>query len=268
MHFKNQYYDNIMIEATHKKIADIISANLKLIDSERGLLRNGSVLPDYQHDFPHHTGKSQTIKTEIENARKLFLEKDDECYMRLGIALHYIQDGWTSKPRTGDKHTAWEQLIQEQSERFWTGNARLCTKAWFKSVENEVNNATIPSKTKVAYWKFMQVILFGPACVIGIKTSRDYKEIEIPLFACGDRSTYDQRSEELKRSGYETPITFEKIKLYSTLFRSRKIAINPDYPTPLLDYLLAFISSWLVSYYIRYKEEADILPPHSEPPEF
>jgi len=95
-----------MLGRTHTKIAQKI-AELLGIEKKRdvNLLVSGSINPDSWCNFPHHCGKEQEISENIPMARRLFLLGDDECYHRLGIALHFIADKWSLRPRMKDKHT-------------------------------------------------------------------------------------------------------------------------------------------------------------------
>jgi len=102
-----------MLETTHRRIAEEIAKILELSERETNLLETGSIHPDNWADFPHHQGKEMEIAENILNARKLYLEKDDECFFRLGVALHYIADRWTYRPRTSEKHNEWEELIEK-----------------------------------------------------------------------------------------------------------------------------------------------------------
>lgn len=109
-----------MIGETHKRIARMVSNQLKLNPKEASLLENGSTAPDIWQDFPHHQGKESEIIENIIQAHSLFLKNDDECYHKLGIALHYIQDRWTSRPRISDAHTKWERKID--LSKYWEDN--------------------------------------------------------------------------------------------------------------------------------------------------
>jgi hypothetical protein len=97
-----------MLGKTHARIAMEVAKKLKLKESEAKLLEMGSKRPDSFEAFPHHKGKSKLILEKIIDARGLFLSGDDEAYVKLGEALHYIADGWTTRPRTSDAHTQWE----------------------------------------------------------------------------------------------------------------------------------------------------------------
>jgi hypothetical protein len=95
-----------MLGSTHIKIAQKICEEMKKTEKrEVDLLINGSINPDSWANFPHHSGKDDEIAENILSARRLFLKGDDECFYRLGIALHYIADRWTLRPRMAEKHT-------------------------------------------------------------------------------------------------------------------------------------------------------------------
>jgi len=103
-----------MLEKTHVRIAEAVATRLKLGKEEAELLKSGSTRPDYFEKFPHHKEKDvQTLKR-IFDARAMFLKDDDEAFVKLGEALHYIADQWTLRPRTRDKHTKWEGQIETQ----------------------------------------------------------------------------------------------------------------------------------------------------------
>lgn len=96
-----------MLGETHKKIALKIGEVLKLGETETGILAAGSIYPDEWENFPQHKGKGKEIIQNIIDSKIQFMEGDDECYHKLGVALHYIQDRWTLSPRLRDKHTKW-----------------------------------------------------------------------------------------------------------------------------------------------------------------
>jgi hypothetical protein len=102
-----------MLGETHAKLAREVAKELNLKESEAKLLEMGSKRPDSFEAFPHHKGKSRLILEKIIDARGLFLSGDDEAYVKLGEALHYIADGWTTRPRTSDAHTRWEVEINK-----------------------------------------------------------------------------------------------------------------------------------------------------------
>lgn len=75
--------------------------------------RNGVVAPDKWQDFPHHYGKSEQIKANLLKAREYYLENDQKnAYFYLGVALHYIQDSYTSLASFYPKHHSWEESIE------------------------------------------------------------------------------------------------------------------------------------------------------------
>jgi|GEM_PF-3690083 len=138
-----------MIGRTHKRIARKIAEELKLGKREASLLETGSVSPDSWENFPHHKGKEKEIIANIVDSRILFLEDDDECYHQLGVALHYIQDRWTLKPRLKDKHTRWEMEID--SVNFADDVA----------LEEIIKSIMLPTKAEEAYLFFLSKIRNG-----------------------------------------------------------------------------------------------------------
>jgi len=135
-----------MLEVTHRRIAKEIAKALKLSKRESGLLESGSIQPDYWADFPHHYGKSDEIVEDILMARKLYLKNDDECYFRLGVALHYIADSWTLRPRISDKHTKWEEQIEKMPI---LDDSQL---------EEVIKNSIMPSKEVELYLAHLPVL--------------------------------------------------------------------------------------------------------------
>jgi hypothetical protein len=82
-----------MLWETHIRIANEVLQRLKLSISsvEAQQLRKGIIIPDRWGDYPHHFGKSNTIKKYLLEARGLFLLGDlPNAYFFLGVALHYI----------------------------------------------------------------------------------------------------------------------------------------------------------------------------------
>jgi len=136
----------LLLEETHRKIAQKIAKELNLREREASLLETGSVNPDSWANFPHHHGKEAEIVRHILDARRLFLHGDDECYFRLGIALHYIQDRWTLRPRLKDKHTKWEVKIER---------APILDDS---QLAEFIKNALFPTKVEEAYLKFLEEI--------------------------------------------------------------------------------------------------------------
>jgi hypothetical protein len=131
-----------VLSRTHERIALGIAREIKLSDQRQiDVFVNGSKAPDSWHDFPHHNGKEKEIRANIVTARIHFLQKDDSWTYHLGIALHYLQDMWTLRPRLAEKHTEWEQKIESskilKNERF---------KKYLESV-------SLPEKVVKAYLK-------------------------------------------------------------------------------------------------------------------
>jgi len=139
-----------MLEQTHARIATEIAKALGVEDKRKvGLMWVGSKSPDSWATFPHHEGKTSEIIENILNARLLFLEGDDECFHKLGIALHYIQDKWTLRPRMQDKHTKWERQIEK--------NPILDD----SQLEAEINKSIMPTKDVQAYLQFLEKVKLG-----------------------------------------------------------------------------------------------------------
>lgn len=105
-----------MLWKTHIRIANEILFRLNLSKSgpEADQLREGSITPDKWKDYPHHEGKSHEIRKRLLNARKFYLTNDlCKAYFELGIALHYIQDGFTTLTSRSKHHSRWEQQIEQ-----------------------------------------------------------------------------------------------------------------------------------------------------------
>jgi hypothetical protein len=120
-----------------------------------GLLIGGSTHPDSWMDFPHHFGKDKEIFNNIVQARRSYLQGDDECFHFLGIALHYIADRWTLRPRLSDKHTEWEKNID---------NAPILDDSKLKQA---IFDASIPTKTADDLVNFVDDLKRGPSILIG-----------------------------------------------------------------------------------------------------
>jgi len=105
-----------MLWRTHIRIANGVLRKLGMSTSsvEANRLRDGVVTPDKWKDYPHHEGKSGAIRKYILGARKLFLNDDltNACF-NLGVALHYIQDSYTTLSSRSRHHTRWEQQIEQ-----------------------------------------------------------------------------------------------------------------------------------------------------------
>jgi len=105
-----------MLWKTHIRIANEVLRKLGIPKSsiEADRLREGSVTPDKWKDYPHHYGKSGSIREHILEARKFFLRGDlSKAYFDLGVVLHYIQDFYTSLSTLSDYQRRWEQQIEQ-----------------------------------------------------------------------------------------------------------------------------------------------------------
>jgi len=105
-----------MLWKTHIRIANEILFILGLPKSspEANQLRQGSIAPDKWKDFPHHEGKSKDIKYRLLKSRECYLKNNlTEAYFNLGVALHYIQDGFTTLTSRSRHHTRWENQIEQ-----------------------------------------------------------------------------------------------------------------------------------------------------------
>jgi len=75
--------------------------------------KNGVLTPDQWKDYPHHYGKSRKIKEYLMKSRGYFLQDDfPNAFFHLGVALHYIQDSYTSMASFYPKHQSWEEDIE------------------------------------------------------------------------------------------------------------------------------------------------------------
>jgi len=107
-----------MLWKTHIRISNEVLHRLKvpLSSAEASSLRDGVVAPDKWEDYPHHYAKSETIRKYLLLSRKAYLQNDlPTAYNYLGVALHYIQDSYTSFPSSFSplKHQHWEQQIED-----------------------------------------------------------------------------------------------------------------------------------------------------------
>jgi hypothetical protein len=136
----------MMIEETHRRLAIEIGKALNLDAKSCKLLEDGSAVPDYQETFPHHYGKGTEIKNLLKRARATFQKHDNECYYLLGMAFHYIQDKWTLRVRTRDKHTKWEDMVNK---------AEILDKQGFIK---HLKSAAIPSKFQEAYLTYLEIL--------------------------------------------------------------------------------------------------------------
>ena len=131
-----------MLWKTHIRLANevLYKLGLPISSPEADGLREGSVVPDKWKDYPHHHGKDGKIRKYIMAARRYFLDEDlPNAYFHLGVALHYIQDSYTSFSSRFEKHNDWEQQIEQA--RFADDLERLVTRA-FSHRENRKQEYT------------------------------------------------------------------------------------------------------------------------------
>jgi hypothetical protein len=89
---------------------------VRLTNEEFSKLMEGNIAPDkyFKDDYPHHYGKSSKISQYLLMARSSFLRNDSpNAYYNLGVALHYIQDSFTTGPNFEKEfHDKWEGWIE------------------------------------------------------------------------------------------------------------------------------------------------------------
>ncbi len=105
-----------MLWKTHLRITKEVMRKLRvsLSFAENSFLQEGVIAPDKWKNYPHHHGKSNEIKHHLVTARCLFLNGDLlNAYYNLGVALHYIQDSYTSFASFYPNHQSWEQQIED-----------------------------------------------------------------------------------------------------------------------------------------------------------
>jgi len=105
-----------MLWRTHIRIAYKILDRLGIPKSspEAASLREGIITPDKWKDFPHHHDKESDIEEHIMKARGFFLDNDlEKACFHLGVALHYVQDSYTSLSTRSEHHTRWEEQMDE-----------------------------------------------------------------------------------------------------------------------------------------------------------
>jgi hypothetical protein len=181
-----------MLIETHRRIARAIAKTLNLTEREAKLLEAGSVAPDQWENFPHHSEKETSIARRILEARRRFIHGDDECYHDLGVALHYIEDKWTTRLRPMDKHTQWEASINEQ---FIIDDREL---------REEISKTVLPTKVEQNYLKLLDDMAKDIAGQV-----LDWRSIRVP--------TYRRSSTNKMRAGY-----FRGSSYYSAVARARR----------------------------------------------
>ncbi len=122
-----------MLWKTHLRITFEVFRRLgiPLSRAEEERLKEGVLGPDKWGDYPHHYGKELQIKDNLLLSRKYFLQDDFlNAYYYLGVALHYIQDSYTSMASFYHKHHSWEESIEdcgyvpnmEEAIHYWLRN--------------------------------------------------------------------------------------------------------------------------------------------------
>jgi len=105
--------------ATHIRISFEVLRRLGiyLSDEDYQSYKKGILAPDTwdERDFPHHYGKSKRIREFLMASRGHFLQNDRRnAFYDLGVALHYIQDSYTSMPsRPLELHQIWEEDMED-----------------------------------------------------------------------------------------------------------------------------------------------------------
>jgi excisionase family DNA binding protein len=110
-----------MLWKTHNRISNEVLRRLGITLSSEVYtkFKEGIVAPDQWKDYPHHHGKSEAIKSNIMYARQCYLQNDlPGTFYYLGVALHYIQDSYTSvvsydSPNNQVWHQNYEQSIED-----------------------------------------------------------------------------------------------------------------------------------------------------------
>ena len=110
-----------MLWKTHIRISNEVLRRLKitLSDDVYARFKEGVLAPDQWKDYPHHHSKSDAIARNLLYARQLYLQNNlQDAFYYLGLALHYIQDSYTSvisynSPNNQIWHHNYEQSIED-----------------------------------------------------------------------------------------------------------------------------------------------------------
>jgi len=120
---REHYFHNavlLMLWKTHIRISNEVLRKLGInLSSEvYSKFKDGILAPDKWKDYPHHHGKSQRIKNNLIQARQWYLkEKLPNAFYYLGVALHYIQDSYTSViSYRGPNNQIWHQNYEQYIE--------------------------------------------------------------------------------------------------------------------------------------------------------
>jgi hypothetical protein len=104
-----------MLWKTHARITfEVIKRlGIPLSDFEASRLKEGVLAPDTWKDYPHHYKKEREIQKNLLLSRKYFIvDNFPNAYYYLGVALHYIQDSYTSLASFYPGHHSWEESIE------------------------------------------------------------------------------------------------------------------------------------------------------------
>lgn len=112
-----------MLWKTHIRVSfeALRRIGVSLSSQESLKFKEGVLAPDRWKDYPHHYGKTEAIRKNLLYSRKCFLEDDLlNAYFHLGVALHYIQDSYTSVvsykgPNRQIWHQNYEKYIDDSS---------------------------------------------------------------------------------------------------------------------------------------------------------
>lgn len=107
-----------MLWKTHLRISFEVLRRIGVsMSSEESLrFKAGVLAPDQWQDYPHHHGKSEAIRRNVMYARQCYLQDNLlDAFYYLGVALHYIQDSYTSMASFYPKHQSWEQDIEDSN---------------------------------------------------------------------------------------------------------------------------------------------------------
>lgn len=88
-----------MLWKTHISISNQVlrTIGINLSDEVYSKYKAGIIAPDQWQDFPHHYGKSNDITKYLLYARQSYLQDNlEDTFYYLGVAMHYIQDSYTS----------------------------------------------------------------------------------------------------------------------------------------------------------------------------
>ena len=133
-----------MLWKTHIRISNEVlrRLNVNLPSDVYSRFKEGVLVPDQCQDYPHHYGKSSAIESNLQYARLYFLQSNQqEAFYYLGVALHYIQDAYTSiisydNPNNQEWHHNYEQSIEDADFVFDVENT---IQYFFKNDSHQLN---------------------------------------------------------------------------------------------------------------------------------